>query len=774
MPTAMQVTSEPCALGDHRTAIAPERSIKGKSMSLPVTGSRAGLAAACTLLCLATAFVSPRAAAAPQESLPNPVLFVTQVPMPADFATIGSVFANHGGGMQQAPRGGDLWIRYPDGSLRNLTREAGFGGDGFQGAQSIAVRDPAVDFGGDKAVFSMLVGAPTAQYQVGQWFWQLHEVSGLGPGQTVSITRVAGQPQDCNNVEPVYASDGSLVFTSDRPRDGQRHLYPQLDEYESTASTSGLWKLSRDGRLTLLQHAPSGSFGPLVDSFGRIVFTRWDHLQTDQQAEADAAAEAGGSASVYGTFDYLGEAASAPRRARAPERFPEPLTAIPGSGVNGHRFNFFFPWQLNQDGSGEETLNHIGRHELHGYFERSFTGDPALRDFIAATSGRSNPNPIENTLQLAEDPTRPGRYYAIDAPEFYTHASGQLVSIEAAPNANADDIVVTWHAPRASAQLFDSAPSGFPGRYRDPLPLSDGQFVAVWTDQWQGVRNLGTRAAPQSNYAFRLQRLQLGAGIATPVEALTPGLTKNIWYWDPDVRVAYDGPLWELSPVEVRARSVPAASAEPALAAPEAEAFADAGVDAAAFRAFLRERGLGVLVSRNVTTRDDADRQQPYDLRVPGGVQTVGSGGAPRDIVWMQFFQADLLRGMGGVDHPRAGRRVLAQPLHEPAALAFMPPVGDTPTGAVRIGSDGSVAALVPAQRAMSWQSTDAAGAAVVRERYWISVQPGEIRACDGCHGVNRDDQAGAPPAQNTPLALRDLLLWWRDHADAIFADDFD
>lgn len=744
-------------------------------MPLTILRSAAGVAAVRAAACLAAAAAASFAVAAPQGSPANPLLFVTQVPVPADFATIGSVFANHHGGMQAVARGGDLWIRYPDGFLRNLTQEAGYGNAGRQGANAIAVRDPAVAFAGDKAVFSMLVGAPTAQYQVGQWYWQLYEVAGLGRGQPVSITRVAGQPADFNNVEPAYASDGGLVFASDRPRDGRRHLYPQLDEYESTPSTSGLWKLAPDGRLTLLQHAPSGSFGPLVDSYGRIVFTRWDHLQTDQQAETDADAEQGGGASVYGTFDYASEAASAARGPRAPEPYPEPLTAVAGSAVNGHRFNFFFPWQINQDGSGEETLNHVGRHELHSYFARSFTGDAALGDFIAQTSGRANPNPVENLLQLAEDPTQPGRYYAIDAPEFYTHAAGQLVSIRAAPDANADDLVVTYHAPRSAAELHDSAPPAFPGRYRDPLPLSDGALVAVWTGQWQLAGNTGTREHPASNYTFRLQRLALGAGTATPVEALTPGLVKSVSYWDPDVLVSYDGPLWELSPVEVRAREVPAATAEPALAAAEAQVFAEAGVDPARFRAFLRERGLGVLVGRNVTARDDADRQQPYDLRVPGGVQTVGGAGTPRDIVWMQFFQADLLRGMGGTVQPRDGRRVLARPLHEPAALSFMPPApAGAPTGAVKIAADGSVAALVPAQRAMSWQSTATDGAAVVRERYWISVQPGEIRACDGCHGVNRANQAGAPAAQNAPAALRDLLLWWHDHADEVFADGFD
>lgn len=742
-------------------------------MPLPVFRSDTCLAA-CVAACLGFMPGFVAAQAAPRGSLPNPILFVTQVPVPADFATIGSVFANHQGGLQSVARGGDLWIRYADGSRRNLTEEAGLGNAGQQGEGAIAVRDPAVNFTGDKAVFSMLVGAPTEQYQVGAWYWQLYEVTGLGQGETVAITRVAGQPADCNNVEPAYASDGSLVFGSDRPRDGRRHLYPQLDEYESTPSTSGLWKLAPDGALTLLQHSPSGSFGPLVDSFGRIVFTRWDHLQTDQQAAADAEAEAEGDPSVYGTFDYASESPTAARGPRGPEVYPEPLYAVAGSGLNGHRFNFFFPWQLNQDGSVEETLNHIGRHELHSYFERSFLGDDSLDDFIDDISGRTNPNPVENMLQLAEDPNQPGRYYAIDAPEFYTHASGQLVSIQAAPSANADDLVITYHAPRSAAGLYEQEPAAFPGRYRDPLPLSDGQFVAVWTDQWQYAYNAGTRENPLSNYAFRLQRLSLGAGTATPVEALTPGISKSVSYWDPDVLVSYSGPLWELSPVEVRARAVPPATAEPSLAVQETEVFEFAGVDPAEFRAFLRARGLGVLVSRNVTARDDADRQQPYNLRVLGGVQTVGSAGPPRDIAWMQFFQGDLLRGMGGIEDPRNGRRVLARPMHEPAAFAFMPPAPGAPEGAVKIGSDGSVAAIVPAQRALSWQSTTPAGEPVVRERYWINVQPGEIRVCDGCHGVNRDNQAGDPAADNDALALRDLLLWWRDHSNEIFADGFD
>ncbi len=56
------------------------------------------------------------------NGLANPILFVAQVPIPGDFATIASTFGNHLTGMEQVGRGGDLYLLRPDGSLRNLTR----------------------------------------------------------------------------------------------------------------------------------------------------------------------------------------------------------------------------------------------------------------------------------------------------------------------------------------------------------------------------------------------------------------------------------------------------------------------------------------------------------------------------------------------------------------------------------------------------------------------------------------------------------------------------
>lgn len=124
------------------------------------------------------------------------------------------------------------------------------------------------------------------------------------------------------------------------------------------------------------------------------------------------------------------------------------------------------------------------------------------------------------------------------------------------------------------------------------------------------------------------------------------------------------------------------------------------------------------------------------------------------------MFQADQVPGYGGVSSPRAGRRPLAQVLHEPKARN--PANATGPAGSVRLGLDGSSAAFVPARRAMTWQLTDSAGKAVVRERNWISFQPGEIRTCASCHGLNSKDQAGQPTPTNKPEALRALLRHWK------------
>lgn len=691
------------------------------------------------------------------EARPYPILFVTQVPVPADFTTIGSTFGNHRGAPDAAARGGDLWILYPDGTRKNLTAAAGYGTTGFQGATGIAVRDPAVHWSGTKAIFSMVIGTPP-QYQHLPYYWQLYEITGLGAGDTPVITKVPHQPLDCNNVSPCYASDGRILFTTDRTRNGARHLYPQLDEYEEAPTVSGLWSLDPvSGALALLQHSPSGSFTPIVDSYGRLLFTRWDHLQRDQQADADE--YYGGS---YGTFDWSSEASDALPLNQRVEMFPEPRPGSPllvGTNLEGHVFNHFGPWQVNQDGSEEETLLHLGRHEIHSYFARSLKDDPNVQDFFSGSGHR-----INNFLGVRESVTTPGLYYGIDAPEFYTHACGQILALSAAPGINPDGMDPVYVTHRETSSYTDLPGPNHTGLYRNPLPLSDGTVIAVHTPETRNDENEGTRANPISRYDLALKALVPDGSYWKAGPALTTPIVKTVSYYDPDVLVTYSGALWQLSPVEVRSRSIPPATAVTPLQAPEATIFAQEGVDPAVFTAYLEQNGLGMIVTRNVTTRDDADRQQPFNLRVPGGVSTIGTGGKIYDVSHLQIVQGDLIRGLGGTSDPRDGRRVLARALHDEAAVN--PPAPGGPAGSVKVATDGSIAALVPARRALSWQTTAPDGTPVVRERYWLTLQPGEIRTCGSCHGVNTSDQAGHVPPTNPPEALRQLLQFWKAQTD--------
>ncbi|MBP8001101.1 MAG: PD40 domain-containing protein [Chloroflexi bacterium] len=697
-------------------------------------------------------------------TLQYPILFVTQVPVVADFTTIGSTFGNHKAGMNEVARGGDLWIRFPDGTLKNLTAAAGYGMEGFQGANAIAVRDPSVHWNGTKAIFSMVVGAPTQQYQVNTYYWQLYEITGLGQNETPVITKLPNQPANVNNISPLYGSDGRIIFTSDRSRTGESHLYPQLDEYELAPTVSGLWSLNpQTGDLKLLNHAPSGNFTPTIDSYGRVIFTQWDHLQRDQQADADAGPGQdcyGGS--TYGTFNYSNESASATILNDRTEVFPEPRSCrtdlLAGTNLNGHNFNHFFPWAIREDGTDGEVLNHLGRHELHGYIPSAINDDPNVFEYYGQIS-RYNPNSIFNMFQIKENPAQPGTYLGIDAPEFGTHASGQIVSLQAPPGMDADHITVTYVTHRDTYSTTSTA--NHSGRYREPVPLSDGTLIAVHSPY---VGEEDGNAPHDSDYEFRLKTLTQSGGYWVAAQPLTTGIIESITYWSPDVWTTYNGPLWELNPVEVRPRTPPT-PISPAIPAPEQQIFNQAGVAVSDMQLYLAANDLALIVSRNVTVRDDFDLQQPFNLHVPGGVQTIGQPGTIYDINFLQLFQADQLRGWRGCcsNDPLPGRRVLAQPLHDPAVNN---PPHNGPAGSVIIAPDGSMAAFVPAQRAMTWQLTDASGEGVVRERYWVTFQPGEIRVCAACHGLNQYDQAGDTIPTNPPQALLTLLQYWLLNTD--------
>ena len=679
-------------------------------------------------------------------TISQPILFVTQVPTlkdGSDTGTRAATFSNHLAEIGRVARGGDLMIRYPDGTLRNLTKEAGYGvADGLQGASAIAVREPAVHWSGTKALFSMVIGAPSARYQTADYVWQIYEISGLGKDERVSINRISGQPAAYNNISPIYGTDDRIIFTSDRPRGGEAHLYPQLDEYESMPTVTGIWSLDPgNSDLKLLTHTVSGAFSPTIDSYGRLIFTRWDHLLRDQQAEQPA---------TYGAFNYSDESATAQVLNSTEEVFPEPRlgsNSVFGPVAGTLTSNLFTPWQINEDGTDEETLNHVGRHELFAGLQipKSFTNDSALSD-DADTSLFLNRKQIRfdgGLFNVREDPFRRGTFYAVYAREFGSLASDQIIRFDAAKGLNPERIDIQDFTPAETD-------SGLPGgRFRNPLPLADGKFVATHTP---------TAAIQRGDLPdFRIKQLAPdNAGrYYIPGPSLTGGISKTVSWWDPDTKRNFSGLLWELEPVEVVARSRPT-SAPALLDPPERAVLTEEGVDEVALRNWMKANDLALIVTRNQTTRDRADLAQPFNLKVPGGTQTVSpKGGRIYDISHFQIFQADQIRGL----KTASGRRPIAQAMHDPKVIN---PPTTGPAGSVKISPDGSTAAFVPARRALAWQTTDAAGNAVVRERVWVTFQPGEVRVCASCHGVNSTDQAGAAAPTNKPEALRALVQYWK------------
>ena len=712
------------------------------------------------------------------QTLPNPVIFCTQVPFPQGFATSLETFGNHQASVLSAPRGGDLYVRYTDGTLKNLTQSAGYGQTGMQGATSIAVRDPSVHWSGTKAVFSMAIGSATARYQVKSYVWKLYEITGLGKVETPVITLVPNQPVGYNNIQPIYGTDDRIIFTSDMPRGGMAHLYPQHDEYESSPIVSGIWRLdpkacSMASGLEMLTHSPSGDFTPSIDQAGRLIFTRWDHLQRDQQADGDIMQNAG-----YGTFNYADESQNATKSAISlnNEIFPEPrnvrtdLLALPQwANTNPQSFNIFNPWMMNEDGTEMEMLNHLGRHDMGNYMTQNFPLDQNLHDFYTPIS----PTPIRAMFHIQESIVTPGLYYGIEAPEFGTHGSGMVVKVNAPPGMHPEQITFTYVTHPETRTQTANPTANHSGMYRNPTPLSDGQVLVAHSHETNVDANIGA-TTPLSKYDFRIRLLeQTGGYFKASSTAITgSGITKSVSWWSPDELYSYNGVLWETYPVEVRVRPLPTTSTlnTESVAPSEQALFTGAGVDLHDFRKFLVRNNLSVLAIRDVTSRDDQDTQQPFNLKVAGTNHQTINPAHPNTIYTvkhLQFLQNDFLRGIGGINTPKPGRRGIAQFMHDITAMTYNPPTTGS-QGSANIHSDGSVATIVPAKRALSWQLTDANNKGIVRERLWISTKAGEIRTCTSCHGESTLNQAGLTSPTNAPQALTTLL----NHVKVIDSDN--
>jgi Calx-beta domain-containing protein len=797
-----------------------------------------------TILALfATLFAATAFAADPT----NPILFVTQVPMPEEvntrtipnsYMSCVSPFGSHLGDTAFAGRGGSLWVRFPANANASLNHQlidllavanwSAIAG-GKPAANTIAVRNPCVYWDKSKAVFSMVAGAPSGPNDNTNFIWQLYEITlptqaQLNAAVQPTITKVANQPA-YNNIMPCYTPGGQFIFASDRPYNGQPHL-TQREEYLSLPTVSGLWKLDATANtLQLLHHAPSGSFSPSVDSAGRLIFVNWDHLSRDIEAmtderdsdpnfgEPDPNTFSGWHSTGNGSGNFDDESIASAFTLGLPygqgphlDFFPEPRNADKktlilewNNSLNGVTTNIFLPWMINLDGSGGEILNHVGRHEVAGFIRRSFNTDNNLVDLNPSVApgygGLVAHNFFSNLFWVREDPLQNGTFFGTDSVDLGTHGAGQIVKLtNAGANQNPDTMQVSYITGSVTGATkpqnipivrvgmnITQPPSPFTPLttpetlYRTPVPLADGALIAsTATGIDQTDWNRGTVSQPSTPWNFRLKSLKLQSGVYVPDVTLTNGLTITTSYFVPGVSQAVtftNVSAWELDPAEIVARTPPAATAS-TVDPIEASVFASNGVHIPTFQNYLVQQNAALGVSRNVTKRDLHDRQQPYNLKVAwSNTQTTAPlpNNAPIYTVgWVQFLQADLRRGylLGG-GTPAEGRRVVATPLHDTMAENVIVP--GAPAGSVRLGDDGSFAAILPAEKALTWHllDNDAAKTSQVKERFWVTFKKGEIRTCANCHGINTSDQSGtvANPVTkptNPPQALATLLQSWK------------
>ena len=792
----------------------------------------------------------------------NPILFVTQVPMPeevntrtitSNYMSCVSPFGNHLGGTAFAGRGGSLWIRFPGNANATLNHQlfdllaiadwSAVAG-GKPAANTVAVRNPSVHWLAGRAVFSMVIGAPANGGDNTSFIWQLYEITlptqaQLNANVKPVITKVANQPP-YNNTMPCYTPDDLLIFASDRPYNGQPGL-TQREEYLGLPTTSGLWKLdpASAASLKLLHHSPSGAFSPQVDSAGRIVFVNWDHLSRDIEAVTDErdsiptapynepapTAFGGWHATGNGSGNFADETANAqftpgtawtlgqhldvfpePRNADKKTLFDEFGTVIGGTPtltLNGVTTNIFMPWMLNLDGTGGEILNHVGRHEVAGAFNKNFPLDANLVNFTPTANlgyaGLVAHNAFNNLMWIREDPLNPGTFYGIDSVDLGTHGAGGIVKLaNAGAGVNPDTMTVSYITGSVTGA---TRPQGIPlvrvgmnittpaspltalatpeTIYRNATPLKDGALVAsAATGIDQTDWNRGSVAAPVTPWNFRLKSLKLSGAQFVPDVTLTSGIAITTSYWVPGQAqiTQWSGTAWELDPAEVIARTTPATVTAGVVDPIEAAAFTTANVHMPTFQNWLTANNYALSVSRNVTMRDRHDRQQPFNLKIVwSNTQTTApapNNGTIYNIGWVQFLQADLRRGyMLGGAQPAPGRRVVATPLHGPAYAENVQTAG-APAGSTRLGDDGSFAVIVPAGKALCTNllDNDAAKTSQVKERFWVTFQPGEIRTCANCHGINTTNQTdplatdpinhGKPT--NTPQALLNLLAQWK------------
>ena len=185
-------------------------------------------------------------------------------------------------------KGGDVFLRTNstvNAIVTNLTRELTSGrGD---------VKGLSVSFDATRLLFSArLFDTDTEDGIVPSWNIYEYEISS---GATRRLITDDSTAESGNDISPIYLPDGRIVFTSDRQRGAKKMRlnegkpgYAALTENGSRLALV-LHIMNDDGTgIRQISFNKSHDLNPMLltgDNAGQILFTRWDHAESDRQMQ---------------------------------------------------------------------------------------------------------------------------------------------------------------------------------------------------------------------------------------------------------------------------------------------------------------------------------------------------------------------------------------------------------------------------------------------------------------------------------------------------------
>lgn len=476
--------------------------------------------------------------------------------------------------------------------------------------------------------------------------------------------------QRANDLDPAYLPDGKIIFASDRLK--------QRDEYNVTISTQ-FYVVDADGTgLHLVEPNPSHNLNPQVIRDGRVVFDRWDHLARRNKFTVWHMNQDGSSG-----FTFFGGASPRGGEALGNAQGIERRELVDGEMVGIFTDRNQLPGAMAVFDNRNGNLEDLPKPIVLGPEGLYRTPHP-LTTYELVYSFAPETDPSQAQFGLYTMPWEPEEVLLDDKTESTasgpgTNYSFRFYTIELDAPGRVY-IEITGHADGNGGEDDDDAWLIIDGIEHKTLERRlDGELdqglprtyrADVDLDAGQHLIQIATDETPT------IKRVRI-------VRAVRDG-TPALLYDDPDTN--------EVSPIPVRARTRP----------PVYPSKVDRDLD------------WGTIVVRDISLRGDF--RQP-NFRDPEGDPDYNFHMDLSKLRGLRVFQSlprrernkDVLAGGDGFE----ATRVL---------------------GVAEPNEFGTTVFQVPANRATAWDLIGHDGAAIVHERVWSLVQPGEVRACGGCH----------------------------------------